>query len=52
MDDLLSIPTFEEAARLMGEAEHRNPGPWVQHSLYVAQFVGCVRFFERTKCLH
>jgi hypothetical protein len=31
------IPTLEEAARLMNEAESRNPGPWVPHSIFTAQ---------------
>ncbi len=33
----MKIPTLEEARRLMAEAERRNPGPWVQHSIFVAQ---------------
>ncbi|MBE0697660.1 MAG: HD domain-containing protein [Anaerolineaceae bacterium] len=31
------IPSLAEAASLMAEAESRNHGPWVQHSLYAAQ---------------
>lgn len=37
MTTLLKIPTLEEAERLMHEAECKNPGPWVQHSVNVAQ---------------
>jgi hypothetical protein len=35
--DLLKIPTHEQASQLMDEAENRNPGPWVQHSVFAAQ---------------
>lgn len=31
------IPSQDEAFRMMSEAEIRNPGPWVEHSRYVAQ---------------
>lgn len=31
------IPTIGEAEEMLKEAEQLNPGPWVQHSLYVAQ---------------
>jgi hypothetical protein len=31
------IPSLEEARQLMQEAERRNPGPWFQHSAFVAQ---------------
>lgn len=38
MDHLINkIPTKEEAIALLKEAELRNPGPWVDHSYYVAQ---------------
>ena len=33
----LGIPTIEEARALLVEAKHLNPGPWVEHSLYVAE---------------
>ena len=29
--------SLEHAERLLAEAEKLNPGPWVQHSIYVAQ---------------
>ena len=32
-----SLPTLEKATQMMAEAESRNPGPWVQHSIFVAQ---------------
>jgi len=31
------IPNLEEANIMLKEAEKLNPGPWVQHSLYVGQ---------------
>jgi len=31
------IPALEEAKLILQEAEKLNPGPWIQHSLYVAQ---------------
>lgn len=31
------IPTLEEAKRLLEEASKLNPGPWVEHSLYVGK---------------
>ena len=33
----MSIPTRSEAKSLLHNAEKRNPGPWVQHSLNVAK---------------
>lgn len=33
----LKVPTIEVATQLMGEAEKRNPGPWVKHSIFTAQ---------------
>lgn len=30
------IPTLQEAERLLAAASQRNPGPWVEHSRYVA----------------
>lgn len=33
----MKVPTLDEARRLMDEAERRNPGPWVQHSVFAAQ---------------
>ena len=32
----MEIPSREEAERLLAEGERRNPGPWVDHSRYVA----------------
>ncbi len=32
-----SVPTLQEASCLMNEAEVRNPGPWVQHSIFTAK---------------
>jgi hypothetical protein len=37
MSKFLKVPTLEEAIQLMNEAEKRNPGPWVQHSVFTAQ---------------
>lgn len=31
------LPTLEEANEMLKEAEQLNPGPWIQHSLCVAQ---------------
>lgn len=31
------LPSLEQAAALLAEAEQRNPGPWVQHSFHVAE---------------
>lgn len=31
------IPTLEEALSMLKEAEKLNPGPWIQHSMYVGQ---------------
>jgi hypothetical protein len=33
----LKVPTLEVATLIMNEAEKRNPGPWVKHSLFAAQ---------------
>ncbi|MBN1920867.1 MAG: hypothetical protein JW892_06460 [Anaerolineae bacterium] len=33
----MTLPTREQAQRLMQEAERLNPGPWVRHSWYVAE---------------
>ena len=33
----MKIPNLEESQNLLSEAEKLNPGPWVQHSIYVAQ---------------
>ncbi len=33
----MKIPTLEEARRLLAEGERRNPGGWVQHSVFTAQ---------------
>ncbi|MEW5871607.1 MAG: HD domain-containing protein [Chloroflexota bacterium] len=33
----MHLPTIEQAHALLEEAQARNPGPWVQHSLYAAQ---------------
>ena len=33
----LKTPTLEIATQLMNEAEKRNPGPWVNHSIFTAQ---------------
>jgi len=32
-----SVPTLEEAKSMLMEAEKLNPGPWVEHSLNVAE---------------
>lgn len=33
----MTLPTREQAQRLMQEAERLNPGPWVRHSWYAAE---------------
>ena len=33
----MSVPTVEEAKRMLADAETRNPGPWVNHSVYVGK---------------
>lgn len=33
----MKIPSLEEAQRLLAEAEILNPGPWIAHSIYVAE---------------
>jgi putative nucleotidyltransferase with HDIG domain len=37
MNILSNLPTRAEAGALLADAASRNLGPWVQHSLYVAQ---------------
>src|SRR5512140_384944 len=37
MNHTLKVPMRDEANRLLAEAESSNPGPWAQHSRYVAQ---------------
>jgi hypothetical protein len=36
-ENVLKIPTLSETESLLSEAEKLNPGPWVQHSIYVAK---------------
>ncbi len=31
-----SLPSLKEADEILREAEQLNPGPWVDHSLFVA----------------
>ncbi len=33
----MKVPSLAEARQLLAEAEKLNPGPWVQHSIYVAE---------------
>ncbi|WP_407309449.1 HD domain-containing protein [Desulfosporosinus sp. SB140] len=33
----MNVPTLEEAKRLLSEAGRRNPGPWVDHSIFTAE---------------
>jgi hypothetical protein len=33
----MRCPTIQEATHLLAEAQELNPGPWVQHSVYVAR---------------
>lgn len=40
----LKVPTLEEATLLMSEAEKRNPGPWVKHSIFTAQAAERIAF--------
>jgi hypothetical protein len=35
-------PTLEVAMQMMDEAERRNPGPWVKHSIFAAQAAGII----------
>lgn len=37
MKTILHLPTLEQANQMMSEAGQSNPGPWIQHSQYVAQ---------------
>lgn len=32
----MTVPTLQEAEELLAAASQRNPGPWVEHSRYVA----------------
>ena len=32
-----SVPSLDEAKLLLKEAKELNPGPWVMHSMYVAE---------------
>jgi putative nucleotidyltransferase with HDIG domain len=41
-NEFMKIPTLEEAEKLLGEAEKRNPGPWVAHSKNVALAAKCI----------
>ena len=53
MDDhykIESIPSLEEAKLQLKEAETLNPGPWVQHSMYVAE--GAKLIAEQTNNLN
>jgi HD domain len=33
----MKIPTLNDASAMIAEAEQRNPGPWVSHSLFAAK---------------
>ncbi|GAA0783546.1 HD domain-containing protein [Hathewaya limosa] len=44
------IPSLEEAKLLLIEAERLNPGPWVNHSMYVAE--GAKLMAEQTENLN
>ena len=33
----MRVPSLEEAAQMMAEAERKNPGPWVRHSTFTAE---------------
>lgn len=33
----MKIPTFQETYAILCDAQKRNPGPWIQHSIFVAQ---------------
>lgn len=35
--DKKGVPTLEEAMIILKDAEKLNPGPWVKHSMYVAE---------------
>lgn len=32
MEDMMKIPSIEEAERLIEEAAILNPGPWIEHN--------------------
>jgi HD superfamily phosphodiesterase len=34
---MVSLPSLKEAYEILTEAQQLNPGPWVEHSLFVAQ---------------
>lgn len=36
-EDKKGVPTLQEAKALLDEAATLNPGPWVEHSMYVAK---------------
>jgi len=38
----LKIPTLNQAEALLSEAEALNPGPWVEHSIYVAKAASAI----------
>lgn len=33
----MKIPTFQETYAILCDAQKRNAGPWIQHSIFVAQ---------------
>jgi putative nucleotidyltransferase with HDIG domain len=40
----MSFPTLAQAQQLLAEAETLNPGPWMQHSIYVARAAEQIAF--------
>ncbi|OCA97246.1 HD domain-containing protein [Clostridium beijerinckii] len=44
------VPSLEEAKLILKEAEELNPGPWVMHSMYVAE--GAKLIAEQTENLN
>lgn len=38
----MKIPTLNQAEALLSEAEALNPGPWVEHSIYVAKAASAI----------
>ena len=33
----LGVPTIEEATLILNEGSKLNPGPWIEHSLFVGK---------------
>lgn len=44
------VPSLEDAKLILKEVEELNPGPWVMHSMYVAE--GAKLIAEQTENLN